>query len=216
MSSTVDNFWEGEPFFVWQKDGDPYPYLHLYPYTLWNNQSATETSTSVPVCHRECVRTLWETDGEVWVTTRGHDTSWHAVGPSHPTTPPSFLNLPPDLFLSPPFPLFFNLSMGVCVFGSLGWKDWTPSDTWRRWDHIRDVPAGRRILYLHHVSPAGTWFSWRRLACCSLTEDRPILSTLGKVPQVRRDFFLSFHNEPMHDSRATSCIMFNFHTVAVL
>lgn len=79
-----------------------------------NEQSAKETFIRVFVCHQACVWALWETDGKVWVTTWGHDTSWHIVGVFHPTTPLSIFNLHPDFFLcvcvSLLFPLFFNLS----------------------------------------------------------------------------------------------------------
>lgn len=104
---------------------------------------------SVCVCMCVCVTVsvFAETDGKVWVTTRGHDTSWHTVGlpPASliPQLPPSSI-FHPDFFLSPLFPLFLHLSrvcvhLCVCV---LGWRGWTSCDTWQRWAQIRDVPVG--------------------------------------------------------------------------
>ena len=179
------------------------------------------------VCECVCVCALGETDGKVWVTTRGHDTSWHTVGLS----PPPILNLPPRLLCLPCFPSSF-ISAGcmyacvcVCV---LGWRGWAPCDTWQRWARIRDVPAGEVVwcrggggegyciyclsswdlikLTLHRPSAAShththTHTNTNTHICKDDQDAHSFTHIKAKYPRWRGISFLSSHNEPIHDSR---------------
>jgi len=128
-----------------------------------------------------CVCALGETDGKVWVTTRGHDTSWHTVGlspPPPPPPPPPSSIFHPDFSVSPVSPLpSSQQGARVCLCAGAGGAG-------RLVTHDRGGPElgmclqgglavggdgkskGRDTVFT--VCPAGTWLSWICLARCSI------------------------------------------------